>query len=95
MCQTIFYFPGRVFALMHLQVRDARRLHISQSSSVRSEGRGAVNQGAIFLQSLSGRYEDSVRLERKKRKKTIRVSVHKVFPALASPLKSVSATLTA
>lgn len=69
MCQTIFYFPGRVFALMHLQVRDARRLHISQSSSVRSEGGGAVNQGAIFLQSLSGRYEDSVRLERKKGRK--------------------------
>lgn len=36
----------------HLQVRDAWRLHFSQSSSVCSEGGGAVNQRAIFLQSL-------------------------------------------
>lgn len=34
------------------QVRDARRLHLSQSGSVRSEGGGAVNQRAVFFQSL-------------------------------------------
>lgn len=39
-------------AFIHLQVGDARGLHLSQSSSVRSERRGAVNQRAIFLQSL-------------------------------------------
>lgn len=42
--------PVHVF--MDSQVRDAWRLHFSQSSSVRSEGGGTVNQRAIFFQSL-------------------------------------------
>lgn len=43
---------------VHSQIRNTRRLHFSQSSSVCSEWGGAVDQCAIFLQSLQEATED-------------------------------------
>lgn len=69
---------------IHSQVRDARRLHLGQSSPVRPEGGGAVDQSAVLLQALTGTGQ---RCQQGEGQTFLQTNL-----SILSPLRSVSAT---